>query len=202
MTTIAEIARAADVSVESVLRVINRDEVSSDVAARVLSAMEACGYDRLPHSVQTRRSQGVVVGEVVADGPGRDAHADDAVRRAREQLLQAVGDVVNELENPEILSRASDPLGIRALADRIRAIDARFERVARDVEGMKRELVRARHERLEDLTLLVDLITTSWRAVDRRLGRIDRKLERLEGLPEPSGGGRLTIGEAPRNPQR
>src|SRR5919204_3611852 len=101
MTTIAEIARVADVSVESVLRVINRDEVSSDVAARVLSAMEECGYDRLPHSVQTRRSQGVVVGEVVADGPGRDAHADDAVRRAREQLLQAVGDVVNELENPE-----------------------------------------------------------------------------------------------------
>jgi hypothetical protein len=66
-------------------------------------------------------------------------------------------------------------------------MEARLDRLAREVEGMKRELGRGRNERLEDLTLLVDLITTSWRAVDRRLGRVDRKLERMEGLPEPPG---------------
>jgi hypothetical protein len=63
-------------------------------------------------------------------------------------------------------------------------MDALFERLAQDLDAVKRELGRARSERLEDLTLLVDLITTSWRSVDRRLGRIERKLERIEGSPD------------------
>ncbi len=109
--------------------------------------------------------------------------ADDAIGRAREQLLQAVAEVVSELESPGSLNPG---LGLRPLADRMTVMDALFERLAQELEWMKRELGRARSERLEDLTLLVDLITTSWRAVDQRLGRIDRKLERMEGLPEPS----------------
>lgn len=105
--TLADIARAADVPVESVLRVLHHDEVSSDVAERVREAMASYGH-----------------------GAG---------------------------------------------------IDALLERLARDVDGLKVELRRAQSERLEDLTLLVDLLTTSWRAVDRRLEAIDRKLDRLEG---------------------
>src|SRR5919201_6004782 len=154
MTTISEIARAADVSVESVLRVLNRDNVSNDIAARVIAAMDAYGYGRLPRpetvvdrqaagsptaesapaGAETRPTQRAVAGEVVDDSGKGNMEADDAIGRAREQLLQAVGDVVNELENPATLGRASDPLGIRSLADRLRVIDARFERVARDLE--------------------------------------------------------------------
>ncbi len=111
--TLADIARAADVPVESVLRVLNHDEVSSDVAARVREAMEAYG------------------------------------------------------------TSPSD-------ANRVTMVDALLHRLAQDVEELKLELRRAQSERLEDLTLVVDLLTTSWRAVDRRLGAIDRKLERLE----------------------
>jgi archaellum component FlaC len=94
-------------------------------------------------------------------------------------LLEAVGDVVDELEGPETLDRPSDPLGIYSLADRMTVIDARFNEVARDLDGIKRELARARSERVEDLALLVDLLTTSWRAADSRLARIDRKLDRM-----------------------
>ncbi len=214
MTTISEIARAADVSVESVLRVINRDNVSSDIAARVVAAMDAYGYGRLPRpesgpgqsrpeppSAQQEAgnasavgpSPRVVSGEVVKQGGERHVEADDAIGRAREQLLQAVAEVVSELESPGSLNPG---LGLRPLADRMTVMDALFERLAQELEWMKRELGRARSERLEDLTLLVDLITTSWRAVDQRLGRIDRKLERMEGLPEPSGArGALSMGE-------
>ena len=177
--TLADIAREADVPVESVLRVLNRDEVSSDVAARVLDAMERHGYGRLPRRV---------TGEVVGDAPPDPA---DAVGRVREQLLDAVGDVVDVLERP----RSADPEravgSARELADRIAVMDALVHGLAHDVDELKRELTRSRNERLEDLTLLVDLITTSWRAVDRRLGRIDRKLERLEGPPRHSGRQRL-----------
>lgn len=187
MTTVAEIARAADVSVEDVLRVLNRDDVGEDIGARVISAMDDYGYSRLPRPEAAAGSEAprsrspeprAVVGEVVDDNGTPNPQA-DALGRARAELLQAVGDVVDELENPETLELASDPLGIDSLADRIRVMDARFEGVARDLEGMKRELARARSERSEDLALLVDLLTTSWRAADRRLARIDRKLERM-----------------------
>jgi hypothetical protein len=221
MTTLSEIARAADVSVESVLRVLNRDDVSSDIAARVVTAMDAYGYGRLPrpdgagatgeqsattrgsgnHSDETRPTTRVVVGEVVEERRDQ-AEADDAIGRAREQLLQAVVQVASELENPDSRGR-SEAVGIRPLADRMTVMDALLDRLSHDLGGIKRELGRARNERLEDLTLLVDLITTSWRAVDRRLGRIEQKLERMEGLPEPHGArGALSMSEQRRrNPQ-
>jgi hypothetical protein len=220
MTTLSEIARAADVSVESVLRVLNRDNVSSDIASRVVTAMDAYGYGRLPRpdGVGATREQSAttrgsgnridgpttrsVVGEVVEEGREQDAEADDAIGRAREQLLQAVVQVASELENPDSRGR-SEAVGIRPLADRMTVMDALLDRLSHDLGGIKRELGRARNERLEDLTLLVDLITTSWRAVDRRLGRIEQKLERMEGLPEPHGArGALSMSEQRRrNPQ-
>jgi hypothetical protein len=216
MTTISEIAKAADVSVESVLRVLNRDKVSSDVESRVIAAMDAYGYGRLPRSETATAAQPdpptgkpagtggntrAVSGEIVEESRERDFEGNDAIRRAREQLLYAVGGVVDELENPSSRSQGSEnPAGIRHITDRLMVMEARLDRLAREVEGMKRELGRGRNERLEDLTLLVDLITTSWRAVDRRLGRVDRKLERMEGLPEPAGryGGRSLGGGGSR----
>jgi Bacterial regulatory proteins, lacI family len=216
MTTISEIAKAADVSVESVLRVLNRDKVSTDIESRVIAAMDAYGYGRLPRSetataaqpdpptgkpAGARASTRAVSGEIVEESRKPDFESNDAIRRAREQLLYAVGGVVDELENPSSVSQGSDNLaGIRHITDRMMVMEARLDRLAREVEGMKRELGRGRNERLEDLTLLVDLITTSWRAVDRRLGRVDRKLERMEGLPEPPGryGGRSLGGGGSR----
>jgi Bacterial regulatory proteins, lacI family len=219
MASISEIARAADVSVESVLRVLNREKVSSDIASRVVTAMDAYGYGRLPrpdsagakgeYSATTRGSGNridetgpttrAVVGEVVVEeSREHNAEADDAIGRAREQLLQAVVQVASELENPDSRSR-SGVIGIRPLVDRMTVMDALVDRLSEDLAGIKRELGRARSERLEDLTLLVDLITTSWRAVDRRLGRIEQKLERMEGLPEPYGGrGAISMGEPRR----
>jgi hypothetical protein len=206
MTTLSEIARAADVSIESVLRVLNRDNVSSDVASRVVTAMDAYGYGRLPRpGVGVTREQGAtttrpVVGEVVVERGDHDAEADDAIGRAREQLLQAVVQVVSELENPDSQGR-SEAVGIRPLVDRMTVMDALVGRLSHDLAGIKGELGRARSERLEDLTLLVDLITTSWRAVDRRLGRIEQKLERMEGLPEPHGGRVPMSEQRRRNPR-
>jgi hypothetical protein len=94
--------------------------------------------------------------------------------RVRQQLQDAVAEVVGELEDAGAGGQRPDPT----------VADALLRRLAQDVDEIKLELRRARSERLEDLTLVVDLITTSWRAVDRRLGRIDRMLERLEGPPQ------------------
>jgi chromosome segregation ATPase len=80
------------------------------------------------------------------------------------------------------MARSADaPVG--DAGDRLAAIEARLRQLAQDVDEIKRELRRAQNERLEDMTLVVDLLTTSWQAIDRRLGRIDRQLDRLEGAP-------------------
>jgi hypothetical protein len=223
VATISEIAQAADVSVESVLRVLNRDDVSTDVAARVVSAMDAYGYDRLPRASATpksrtesnlpkeeavdepddaRHASRAVVGEVIDPKPGPGFEDDEAITRAREQLLQAVVQVASELEDPSSVRQHSEALAVRPLAARMSVMDALFERLAEDLAGIKRELGRARSERLEDLTLLVDLITTSWRSVDQRLGRIERKLERIEGSPDlPPSRRALSMAEHRERPQ-
>jgi hypothetical protein len=102
MTTLSEIARAAHVSIESVLRVLNQDKVSGDVASRVIAAMDAYGYDRLPRPETTAQpdapirepenaeaaaSARAVSGEIVEESRDRDFESNDAIRRAREQLL-------------------------------------------------------------------------------------------------------------------
>ncbi len=67
--------------------------------------------------------------------------------------------------------------------DALEQVRVQLDRLARDIDEIKSELWRARSERLEDLTLVVDLMATSWRAVDRRLSSIDAKLDRAHGAP-------------------
>ena len=67
--------------------------------------------------------------------------------------------------------------------DALDHVREQLDRLARDIDEIKRELRRAQAERLEDLTLVVDLMATSWRAVDRRLSTIDAKLDCLHGVP-------------------
>jgi hypothetical protein len=170
--TIADIARAADVPVESVLRVISRDEVSSDVAARVRDAMKRYGYDRMPQLFGDR-------------GPA------DALGRVRQRLQDDVDEAVTESENAGSGDSQPDAVAVGAVVDRMAVIDELLHRLAQDVDEIKLELRRARSERLEDMTLIVDLIMTSWRGVDRRLSRIDRTLERFEGPREGARWSRL-----------
>jgi len=88
-------------------------------------------------------------------------------------LQAAVDGIVTDLESA----------GSAGSQEGATAIEALLRRLVEDLGEIKLELRRARSERLEDLTLVVDLLTTSWRAVDRRLERIDRKVERLAGPP-------------------
>jgi DNA-binding MarR family transcriptional regulator len=51
----------------------------------------------------------------------------------------------------------------------------------RRLERLGGEVSVERRERVEDLALLTELITTGWRTVDRRLARLERMLARLKG---------------------
>lgn len=46
--------------------------------------------------------------------------------------------------------------------------------------AMIAQLKRDRRERIEDLELVTDLLTASWRGVDRRLGRLEKVIARID----------------------
>jgi hypothetical protein len=63
-----------------------------------------------------------------------------------------------------------------------------MNQVIRRLECLERDNGAERHARVDDLALLVDLITSGWNNIDARLGRIESVLTRLErGLEERGG---------------
>jgi hypothetical protein len=53
-------------------------------------------------------------------------------------------------------------------------------RTIRGIEGLQLEVAAERRARVEDLAVLVDLVTSGWQGVERRLDRLERSLDRLE----------------------
>jgi hypothetical protein len=63
-----------------------------------------------------------------------------------------------------------------------------MNQVIRRIEGLETDLLGERHARVDDLALLVDLVSSGWKGVDARLGRIEAVVGRLEqGLQENRG---------------
>ena len=91
-----------------------------------------------------------------------------AVAASLEQgLPERVGDAVQEGLRREVLPVARNLGEIKGLLNR--AI-GRLER-------LEQELSAERTARLDDLTLLVDLVSSGWQGVDRRLDRIEHGAE-------------------------
>ncbi len=63
-----------------------------------------------------------------------------------------------------------------------------MNQMIRRLERIETDGVSERHARVDDLALLVDLISSSWKSVDARLGRVEAIINRLEqGLQERGG---------------
>jgi hypothetical protein len=120
---------------------------------------------------------------------------DTAIERARE-ALETLAAQTAELETsvPERLDGAireglraeARPLG-RQLAE-VRGLSngtiRRLERIQHDLDAERRA-------RIEDLALLVDLVASGWRGVERRLDRLERSLDRVERALEDRPGGEV-----------
>jgi hypothetical protein len=167
MASILEIARLANVSADNVLRVVNGEPVSSDVASRVAGAIEALGA---PPSAQSRA-------EIAALGKGSGSEASELASRVdqmaaelEKRLPQDFGSVVYEALRVEV-----QPVS-RHMAE----LDALYKLISARLEDMRFEIARERNERLEDVALLSELVSEGWRSADRRLARLESMLTRLE----------------------
>jgi hypothetical protein len=78
-----------------------------------------------------------------------------------------------------------------AVTDESEPGDAAQHLVA-ELQGALQELVgrleRERRERIDDLALSTDLFIEGWRSVDRRLGRLEKMIERIDRRQQFDGG--------------
>jgi hypothetical protein len=121
------------------------------------------------------------------DGRADAAALESLVLRAREQvealtaataaleetLPSQVGDVVRE---------QARPVG-RNLAE-IRGL---MNQVIRRLEHVETDLTSERHARVDDLALLVDLVSAGWQNVDARIASLEALVARVEQLEKSRG---------------
>jgi hypothetical protein len=134
---------------------------------------------------------------------------DDAFERARERLQQAAEgrpdaaavDAILERTRAQVEELAQAAAGVEAtlpgkidnaLQDGLREQVKPVGRNLAEIRGLTNQLIRRleriegdllseRHARVDDLALLVDLVSSGWKAVDERLDRLERNLESGEG---------------------
>jgi hypothetical protein len=108
------------------------------------------------------------------------AELDAALERARDQVA-ALAATTAELE-ASMPGRVGDAVkdGIRTevlpVARHIAEVRGLLNQLIRRIEGIEGDLLSERHARVDDLSLLVDLIAAGFQGVEQRLDRIEAKL--------------------------
>jgi hypothetical protein len=119
--------------------------------------------------------------EAAAKDRTEQVQIDAALERARRQIEELaeltaqveaslpakVGEAVQEGLRAEALPVARQLAEVRGLASQ----------TIRRLERMEGDNLAERHARVDDLALLVDLITSGWQGVDDRLARIEKRLD-------------------------
>jgi hypothetical protein len=117
-----------------------------------------------------------------------------ALERSREQI-EALAATAAGLEASipyEVGVAVRDGLRSEVLpvARHIAEIRGLLNQAIRRLERLEGELLAERHARVDDLALLVDLVSSGWRGVDERLARLERVQPSdtavIEDLPAPA----------------
>jgi len=118
--------------------------------------------------------------EAAAAGRTDAAAIDAALERAREQV-EALAAATAEIES-SLPARVGDAVqdGLREqvlpVARNLAEIRGLMNQVIRRLERVEGGLLSERHARVDDLALLVELVTAGWRSVDQRLARLEEAI--------------------------
>ena len=118
--------------------------------------------------------------KAAAEGRPSAAEVDAALERARaqvEELTQSAAQLEATLPT-KIDDALQDGLReqVRPVGRNLAEIRGLTNQVIRRLERIEGDLLAERHARVDDLALLVDLISTGWKSVDERLGSLERRL--------------------------
>jgi hypothetical protein len=120
-----------------------------------------------------------------AEGRTQPADVDATLERARAQV-EALAQTAAEFETT-LPTRVGDAVrdGVRAealpLARQMAEVRGLLNNVVGRLERLEGDLLAERHARVDDLAVLVDLVTSGWKGVDRRLERIEQALTSSDG---------------------
>jgi hypothetical protein len=183
MATVVELARHAGVSVELVLRVLRGDPVNSQASTRVAQAIDELGPPGRPSGAAE-----LVVHphDELAEDRLLERFTEAASRAVTSDLPGGVGSVVYEAVRVEV----------RPVADTVAQLAALFDGLLRRLDELTDEIEAQRREHLEDVELLTELATSGWRNVDRRLGRLQKMVERQQA-PASSRASLLRLADGP-----
>jgi hypothetical protein len=123
--------------------------------------------------------------EASAAGRVEPAAVDAVLERAREQI-GALANAAAELESSlpaRVGGAVQDGLRDQVLpvARNLAEIRGLMNQVIRRLERVEGDLLAERHARVDDLALVVDLVTSGWRSVEQRLNRLEESLARGSG---------------------
>ena len=119
--------------------------------------------------------------EAAANARTQPGDVDAALERARAQVEQ-LAELAAHLES-SLPARVGEAVqeGIRAealpVARQLAEVRGLAGQTIRRLERIEGDTLAERHARVDDLALLVDLITSGWKSVDERLGRIEKILQ-------------------------
>jgi len=177
MSLIAQIADEAGVSVEGVVRVLTRQTVGEDVRERVLDA-----FGGLPPADQELVRRAATLTRPLVEGPPFELHDPEPVEDGSADdaavLTVELGDRAQAAAIGPARPAVPDAPVEAELAAAVRELSRAMSALGESVRDLRRDGDAERAARIEDFSLLVDLITTGWRTVDRRLGRLERLAER------------------------
>ena len=120
-----------------------------------------------------------------AAGRVEQAQVDATLERAREQV-EALAATAAELE-ATLPTRVDAALQeglreqVRPVGRNLAEIRGLMNQVIRRLERVEGDLLAERHARVDDLALLVDLISSGWRSVEQRLTAIEERLPARSG---------------------
>ena len=114
--------------------------------------------------------------EAAKEGRVEPAAVDAALERARDAVT-ALAQTTAELE-AGLPAAIQDGLRehFRPSARRLAEVHGLTNQIVRKIERLDGDLLAERHARVDDLALLVDLISSGWRSVNERLARIEASL--------------------------
>jgi hypothetical protein len=175
VSILVEIAEKADVPVEGVIRVLTREPVSDAVAQRVLDALDHLTPE------QTRAVQRFALAALhdVLPRPRAAEVPRYPEAEAAEEALAALP-AAPEDESPQL--QAAPATSDAALVQ----LSSVLRELAEAVRDLRQETDEERRERVDDLAVLIDLITTGWQGLDARLGRIEKQIGRLDAARRPA----------------
>jgi hypothetical protein len=119
--------------------------------------------------------------DAAAAGRATPAEMDAALTRARE-AVEALAATTAQLE-VGLPTAIQDGLRdhFRPSARHLAEVRGLMNQVIRRLERLEGDVLAERHARVDDLALLVDLISSGWRNVEQRLARLEEGLQRESG---------------------